>query len=76
MVVARNNDNCKRRIKDKRPNLFKKGRTMNETKMTTTAGANFAVAQIGTFDNLNNYKFTHQKLPFEVEGNEKLWGQA
>jgi hypothetical protein len=38
---------------------------MNE-EAKTAASTNFTVAQIGTFDKLNSYKFSHQKLPFDV----------
>lgn len=41
---------------------------MNEPEMKKTVGGNFTAAQIGTLDKLNEHKFTHQKLPFEVGG--------
>ena len=41
---------------------------MTEKRGEVTTGENFSATELGELENLDRYKFTHAKLPFEVEG--------
>ncbi|NVO00848.1 MAG: cupin domain-containing protein [Geobacteraceae bacterium] len=41
---------------------------MRKGNVMTVKGENFSAVQVGAFDRLNDYKFTHERLDFEIEG--------